>query len=51
MLIPNFNTVINRVCVALSRAQRGLYIFGNGPLLFNNSIKWCQVRILRAFTR
>ena len=38
-----FLSVINRVCVALSRAQRGLYIFGNGPLLFNNSLKWFQI--------
>lgn len=38
-----FLSVINRVCVALSRAQRGLYIFGNGPLLFHNSLKWFQV--------
>ena len=38
-----FVSVINRVCVALSRAQRGLYIFGNGPLLFHNSFKWFQV--------
>ena len=38
-----FLSVMNRVCVALSRAQRGLYIFGNGPLLFLNSLKWFQV--------
>lgn len=38
-----FLSVVNRVCVALSRAQRGLYIFGNGPLLFNNSLKWFQI--------
>ena len=38
-----FLSVINRVCVALSRAQRGLYIFGNGPLLFYNSVKWFQI--------
>ena len=38
-----FLSVINRVCVALSRAQRGLYIFGNGPLLLNNSLKWFQI--------
>ena len=38
-----FLSVINRVCVALSRAQRGLYIFGNGPLLFLNSAKWFQI--------
>ena len=38
-----FLSVINRVCVALSRAQRGLYIFGNGPLLFHNSLKWFQI--------
>ena len=38
-----FLSTINRVCVALSRAQRGLYIFGNGPLLFRNSVKWFQI--------
>ena len=38
-----FLSVVNRVCVALSRAQRGLYIFGNGPLLFNNSLKWFEI--------
>ena len=38
-----FLSVVNRVCVALSRAQRGLYIFGNGPLLFNNSLKWLEI--------
>lgn len=38
-----FLSVINRVCVALSRAQRGLYIFGNGPLLFLNSVKWFEI--------
>ena len=38
-----FLSVINRVCVAISRAQRGLYIFGNGPLLFLNSVKWFEI--------
>ena len=38
-----FLSTINRVCVALSRAQRGLYIFGNGPLLFRNSVKWFEI--------
>lgn len=34
---------INRLCVALSRAQRGFYIFGNGELLILNSVKWFDV--------
>ena len=31
-----FLTVDNRICVALSRAQQGLYIFGNGLMLYGN---------------
>ncbi|KAK3719925.1 hypothetical protein LTR37_004048 [Vermiconidia calcicola] len=31
-----FLNIDNRVCVALSRAQCGFYIFGNGMLLYNN---------------
>ncbi|KAL8795459.1 MAG: hypothetical protein Q9195_002048 [Heterodermia aff. obscurata] len=38
-----FLAVINRLCVALSRARRGLYIFGNGPLLFHSSVRWFDV--------
>lgn len=30
-----FLSIDNRICVALSRAQRGFYIFGNGALLHN----------------
>lgn len=35
-----FLDVDNRVCVALSRAQCGFYIFGNGMLLYNQSKTW-----------
>ena len=38
-----FLAVDNRVCVALSRAQRGFYIFGNGQLLASESWLWSQV--------
>lgn len=43
-----FVGVDNRVCVAMSRAQRGLYMFGNGELLCNQSKIWLEIiRILR----
>lgn len=36
-----FLNVNNRICVALSRAQCGLYIFGNGMMLYGNEeMKW-----------
>ncbi|KAL6718868.1 hypothetical protein ACLMJK_003102 [Lecanora helva] len=38
-----FLEVENRVCVALSRAQRGLYIWGDGPALCKASILWWQI--------
>lgn len=38
-----FLSVDNRVCVALSRAQRGFYIFGNAPLLYRSSTLWHKV--------
>ncbi|KAF2163371.1 hypothetical protein M409DRAFT_68628 [Zasmidium cellare ATCC 36951] len=38
-----FLNVDNRVCVALSRAQCGFYIFGNGLLLHRNSATWKSV--------
>ncbi|KAJ9645734.1 hypothetical protein H2199_002774 [Coniosporium tulheliwenetii] len=38
-----FLNVDNRVCVALSRAKRGFYIFGNGELLVNASQTWVSV--------
>ena len=38
-----FLSVENRVCVALSRAQRGFYIFGNAPLLCRASSLWDKV--------
>ncbi|KAK5115668.1 hypothetical protein LTR62_000757 [Meristemomyces frigidus] len=34
-----FLDVDNRVCVALSRAQCGFYIFGNGGLLYDRKVK------------
>ena len=33
----------NRTCVALSRAKKGLYCFGNFRLLFNNSPLWKKI--------
>ena len=33
----------NRACVALSRAQRGFYIFGNAPTLCKSSMLWWYV--------
>jgi helicase required for RNAi-mediated heterochromatin assembly 1 len=38
-----FLKVDNRVCVALSRAQHGFYIFGNGKLLTASSPLWSKV--------
>ena len=38
-----FVGVDNRVCVAMSRAQRGLYVFGNGELLCGESKIWLQI--------
>jgi helicase required for RNAi-mediated heterochromatin assembly 1 len=38
-----FLGVDNRVCVALSRAQCGFYMFGNGMLMFRNSRTWEKV--------
>lgn len=38
-----FLSVINRVCVALSRAQRGFYIFGNAELICRANVKWFQI--------
>lgn len=38
-----FLDVQNRVCVALSRAQRGLYIFGNAEMLYNTNKLWKEV--------
>ncbi|OMP83961.1 Helicase required for RNAi-mediated heterochromatin assembly 1 [Diplodia seriata] len=34
---------VNRVCVALSRAKRGFYMFGNGQLLASESKIWAEV--------
>jgi helicase required for RNAi-mediated heterochromatin assembly 1 len=38
-----FLGVDNRVCVALSRAQCGFYMFGNGMLMYRNSNTWSKV--------
>lgn len=38
-----FLSVDNRVCVALSRAQRGFYMFGNAELLACESKTWAAV--------
>ena len=38
-----FLSVANRVCVALSRAQRGFYIFGNAELLSHSDALWWDV--------
>ena len=38
-----FLGVDNRVCVALSRAQCGFYLFGNGMLMYRNSRTWEKV--------
>ena len=38
-----FLAVENRVCVALSRAQRGFYIFGDGLNLCHSSTLWWEV--------
>ncbi|KAK0256573.1 hypothetical protein LTS09_008689 [Friedmanniomyces endolithicus] len=39
-----FLSIDNRVCVALSRAQCGFYIFGNAMLLYNEKYKtWLDV--------
>jgi len=35
-----FLKIVNRVCVALSRAKTGLYIFGNAELLASKSTLW-----------
>lgn len=37
-----FLSVINRVCVALSRAQRGFYIFGNAHFICRLNVKWFE---------
>lgn len=38
-----FLSVENRVCVALSRAQRGFYVFGNSQMLSHASPLWWDV--------
>ncbi|KAL9086291.1 MAG: hypothetical protein Q9165_007206 [Trypethelium subeluteriae] len=34
---------VNRICVAMSRARRGLYLFGNSDLLRSKSETWAQI--------
>ncbi|KAK8239489.1 P-loop containing nucleoside triphosphate hydrolase protein [Phyllosticta capitalensis] len=43
-----FLNIKNRVCVALSRARRGFYLFGNGELLACESKIWAQVITIMA---
>lgn len=38
-----FLASVNRLCVALSRAQRGFYIFGNAQMLCYANQKWFQI--------
>ena len=38
-----FLSVANRVCVALSRARRGFYMFGNARMLCKESLLWFRV--------
>ncbi|CAI2339304.1 unnamed protein product [Caenorhabditis sp. 36 PRJEB53466] len=38
-----FLAVANRICVALTRAQHGMYIIGNGGYLQNNSTLWRNI--------
>ncbi|KAI5796314.1 DEAD box helicase, partial [Peziza echinospora] len=41
--VVGFLDVRNRVCVAMSRAQRGFYIFGNGRMLTNANELWWEI--------
>ncbi|PWY90834.1 ATP binding protein [Aspergillus heteromorphus CBS 117.55] len=38
-----FLSIENRVCVALSRARRGFYMFGNATALVNGNLLWQKV--------
>lgn len=38
-----FLSNVNRACVALSRAKRGFYLFGNAELLACESWTWAEV--------
>ena len=38
-----FLSIVNRVCVAMSRAQRGFFIFGNAKMLSHASKIWWQI--------
>ncbi|GFF45258.1 helicase required for RNAi-mediated heterochromatin assembly 1 [Aspergillus lentulus] len=46
-----FLSVPNRVCVALSRARNGLYIFGNAQLLYSADDLWRKVITIMANER
>lgn len=41
--IIGFLSVVNRVCVALSRAKRGFYMFGNSEMLAKNNKTWKRI--------
>lgn len=46
-----FVSVANRICVALSRARRGFYIFGNGKCLAKeHQLWWKVVRLMNTDT-
>ncbi len=38
-----FLEVENRICVAISRARRGFYIFGDAPMLCKSSMLWWHI--------
>ena len=38
-----FLKVENRICVAISRARRGFYLFGDAPALCHASMLWWQI--------
>lgn len=38
-----FLSVANRICVALSRAQRGFYLFGNARMICKESVLWFKL--------
>ncbi|OAL20644.1 hypothetical protein AYO22_08653 [Fonsecaea multimorphosa] len=41
-----FLSNVNRICVALSRAKFGFYLFGNARILMNGSVQWQTVLTL-----
>ncbi|RLL98124.1 hypothetical protein CFD26_105657 [Aspergillus turcosus] len=46
-----FLSVQNRVCVALSRARNGFYIFGNAKMLYSADVLWRKVITIMANER